>query len=1194
MFLRSLKINGFKSFAEKTRITFAKGTNGIVGPNGCGKSNIVDAIKWVLGEQSARSLRGNSMEDVIFGGTAQRKGLGMAEVNLSLEIPGNREVGKRKVRVGRRLFRSGKSEYFMDGSVCRLRDINEMFLDTGIGGQAYAILEQGRVDEIIRSRPEERRAIIEEAAGIMKYKANRKETESRLQKTEENLLRLNDIFIEVKQQRTKLEVQAQRALRFKDLQEKLRQREIRLAWLEYLKLKAAVQDLEFKEQALKHAAEVAAEEVKKLESTGEQAAAEVNAARRREAELKAQTEHTRLRIEHIHDEIEAVRRRRKEDQELKDRSHEDIFNLAARKAQLEDEIRRYESQLGRTEELLVRQRKNLERLEGELATKKQDSLETEKLLDQKRRDALDLMGRVSKHKNSQVRLETELSSTQAKEQRIEREISTLKVRQTDHTEYLDELFKTLQKNEDEAEKIRGKRELLKEEITEHRNLVKGTQTKLNEAKQELTRIKSRLETLTELREQHSEFDQAYRELYAEGRREDGAFRHTGLLADVMQVDEAYLAAVEAALEDCFQGVWLASKDIESAAVFLTEKNVGRATLLPRPLRVTNVNLGPILQLDGVLGSLQDVIEVKEEYREDLAALLGHVVLFQNLAQARAAWKRFPGAAMYVTLGGEVVQADGRVRVGKGKHVVEDYLHRRREIDELQRREREVRKDVQELAELVEEQWEQLGELEKKEQNADRREGLLQAEIERMKRDLTAAESEEKRVAKVLESLDLERRQIQDDRTTFERQLKEAGTALWHAEREHDALDRELERLQEAVGSTRATHEKLTAEATEARVLVGGTAERLDGLKSGLEAAQRAFDEALNRQSRDRQLLEDLDRRLTYNIEREKALGAEIGTLEEERARLEQDVVAAAWNLKEIEGRLDQTVEIYKNARLRSDEALRTAQQASINVNAKAIALETSEQHFVEEFNLTFDQLTDEQKAPTDNMAALKLEVQDLKRDRDRLGPVNLDAIEEYREIEERYQLYHTQIEDLKDSIEKLKAAIARINQICRQRFAETFDIINRNFSEVFSRMFSGGTARMELVGSEDLLEAGIEIVAQPPGKRLQRLTLLSGGEKTLVTLSLLVAIFLHKPSPFCIMDEVDAPLDEANIARFGNLLRELSTKTQLIVITHNQHTMTVVDSLYGITMEEPGVSKVVSVALSQEADIGADEETDAA
>ncbi len=1191
MRIRRLDITGFKSFLDRTVIGFDDGVTGVVGPNGCGKSNVADAIRWVLGEQSARQLRGRSMEDVIFNGSESRPPLSMAEVLLTFENDRPGELppawqGFSEITVGRRLYRSGESEYLVNRAPARLADVQDIFLGSGVGRTAYSIVEQGRIGQIVSARPEDRRAIVEEAAGITKYKRRREAAERKLEATQQNLLRVADLVQELEKQLQSLNRQARRAERYKALRARIRELELQVAASRYLELSATRRAAEERRAALEaDQAEVAARllELERAIEVDRGALAEAEARlgdlTAREQELAGASRVSQVSIE------AALR----EQEQIAGRARTQAAELEGQKAQAEA--------LARETEELERERRELaalggadeERLaEAELRLQDLSRSQGEALArsEAERAEAAAALGRAASHRSQLAQIGRQRADLSARLGRCRDEAARTGERAAEldgaRSRHVERLGRTRQLRL-RLEEQRGAQEELLERT---RSEFIQNEAKLITLREELQDRRARLHSLLEVLRNYEGYGRGVRSLMtragqgeAEGR---GVF---GLVADVVSALPEHETAIEAVLGERLQYVIVESQAQGVEAIdWLKTAAEGRASLVPlERLREPGAAGGEIDRAaPGLVAPALEVVRFDPAYERLVRWLLGEAFIVRDLPSALELWERGAGGRTLVTLDGEVLHPSGVVTGGPLEGEGHGALQRRREVQEL---EETVRAFEAEFA------------------MAQERHRALQARVVQLEaalkgldrdgreKDLAVLEQEKDlaRVAEELERLSAGVGQLASERAELERGL--AGLAREEEEHRLEAAAAEAEqaRAEERAREASALAERVRAEADAAgarvvnlKVKVAADGERQESLGAALRRVEVSRRELEERRTR---LLAALSEGNARAAELEGHVGsgrvelsrlaAELAALREELARIREANQAGADALRARDAAV-------RELRRRAEDLAQARGEAALTARELTLELAHLEEQVRErcQAELRWEVARFHMGPPPGEEERIRLE--DLKAQAERMGAINLTAIEEYDELFRRHELMGRQKVDLEASIADLRTAIVRINRASRERFRETFDRVNEKFQQVFPRLFNGGRVGLALTQDADggELEGGVEIFVQPPGKKLQSVNLLSGGEKALTAVALIFAIFLIKPTPFCLLDEVDAPLDDANVGRYNELVKEMARASQFILITHNKRTMEMVDTLYGVTMQEPGVSRLVSVRLA--------------
>ncbi len=1191
MKIRRLEITGFKSFADRVVFSFDEGVTGVVGPNGCGKSNVVDAIRWAMGEQSAKHLRGRAMEDVIFAGSESRAATSMAEVALTFSNEGGgapaQYAGFGEITITRRLFRNGDSEYEINKTSCRLLDITELFLGTGVGTRAYSIIEQGRIGLIVSSKPEDRRSIIEEAAGVTKYKARRKQAERKLEATEQNLLRLSDVVGEIGKRLGGLERQAKKAEKFRELRGQLKDLELLVAVQQFVAAKEEETAQAHELSQASEAGKVAEAHVARLEAGLSAERLQLLEDDRKVQDLAESSHNLDKQLRLAEQELQFAQRERE--------------TIAARKSQHEEEVQllgvRLEF-LGREEEELQLDRQKLAdtsaddsaRMKQAESGLQEASLQihaAQQAVEAERHLAVSVLTRLANHRTNLVNLERRRKDLDGRLQTAAAESGQLIARGTEISLQRDDLQHRLLETQ-RSRKVLGERKgATEDELQRGRGELRETEALLIRLREELADRRSRLTSLLELQRNFEGYGRGVKAVMLrdeDERRRDGVY---GLVADVLRTDPRYERSIEAVLGDRLQLILVESHAAGLRATeYLRRASQGRASFVP----LTEMEQLPLvpLQLEAPEGCLRavDVVDCAPEHDRLKRFLLADVFICDSMAAALSLWARNPGERTFVSVEGEVVDKEGIVSGGQLNGVGDGLLHKRRELLELADVVRELEAKLQ-LANA------QVAQIAARVQTADaavkrlvheeREEELSQLRLER---DVTRLQDEIARLGQREQVLQTEQRALENAIGEVAREETQSREAVAVGEGEQSDREARLRALQAELLRARERAEAVQAEVTKHKVSAAAVAERREGVGRSLQRLSEQRKEVEQRRAKLSGEIEQGKERAAALEAKVEITRADVTRLLTESERLRAELGRARALYDTAQTRLQGGDSEVHAARAESRESSDRRNRAELVLQGTRLALTHLEQS-VRERNLM--ELADvaaarKQAAAEVDTAEADAEMTRLREKIDALGEVSLTAIDEAREVNERYTFLTTQKQDLDESLTKLRSAIARIDRASKERFRETFVLVNERFTQVFPRLFRGGMAELQLVEdpANPGAEPGVEIVAQPPGKKLTSVGLLSGGEKALTAVSLIFAIFLIKPTPFCLLDEVDAPLDEANVGRYNEMVREMSRQSQFIVITHNKRTMEVADSLYGVTMEEPGISKIVSVKLSRQ------------
>ncbi len=1169
MKIKRVDILGFKSFVDKVSLDFQQRITGVVGPNGCGKSNIVDAIRWAMGEQNARNLRGRAMEDIIFGGSESRKPHGMAEVSIifdnSAKICPEAYRDYAEIMVTRRLYRNGDSEYLINKTPCRLLDITELFMDTGVGARAYSIIEQGKVGMLVSARPEERRALIEEAAGVTKFKARKKTAQRKMDATRQNLVRLGDIISEVRRQTGSLKRQAQQAEKYRELRGEAKRIEICMAGNRFRVLREELEQLEAglagRCETLE-AVEVrlAEGELQLEERRLQQLAVEEELGRKQEQDYALGGEVQRVEGEillagrQIEGLQEQARNMDAEQQQIRQRLEE----LGAEEAELDQSRKRLAAEQESSEEAVEIQQEALQqRLAGE-----QDLVAC---LDAARKGQMDLLSEAGRLGNRQEEIARRLVSEEERQQRNRREALGLQEELSRCEQHLAELGRVAEQLAAQEALQQEQREELAETILQLKGEQLSAEGELLEKRQLLEKQRSRLESLEELERNLDGYSDGVQALFAE---QPSLPRQ--VVADLLQTEPAYETLIEIALGERLQAVPV--DDAAQAQALLS-------CLAGRGARAALVSPSPLADSEaGDFGRPFRELVTPAAGRADLvnALLAGCYLVEDVLAYLQ---QPLPAGTLLVDQQGRSLGWRGDLAGGSTAMAGAGLLRKKREIGELDQQ--VILLDRQ----LVEQQQRvrQFEEQRQAEEDRLRELDLLlqQQALKKMEqqKDFAQLRQEEARLRERLELLGFEETQLREEQQQLQAEQQQIVRRRTELEDQLQQLQTEGNRLQEQLTEMREGVEEVREQLTVLKV-------RLAECCQQRESTQLALKRLEGNRAEHQQRLDQLATRGSDSEERivelrrlEERGRVELDLLIKRREEGQLDIRARREDFEQQRAALEEQREELRLVRDEAERLRRDVSQDQLRQKELTVELGHIREAVAEKFDVD---LQEHQVAEADaeELARLQLQLRQLQQRIAALGEVNLTAIEEFRELEERYEFLIRQRDDLSQSLDDLQKAINKINRTTRRRFKETFDLVNEKFKQVFPRLFRGGQAELRLTDENDLLETGIDIIVQPPGKKLQNVNLLSGGEKALTAVAIIFSLFLIKPTPFCMLDEVDAPLDDANIDRFAEMVAEMSQNSQFIIITHSKRTMTTADTMHGITMQEPGVSKLVSVRLN--------------
>lgn len=1167
MRIDKLELIGFKSFGERTSFNFHPGITCIVGPNGCGKSNIVDAFRWVLGEQSAKSLRGEKMEEVIFNGSVSKKPRGMSEVTLAIsglnsasqaEQGDNGEGSGDTVAVTRRLYRSGDSEYLMNKSQCRLKDIKDLFLDTGLEVRSYSILEQDRIAEILNAKPLERRFLIEEVAGVMKYNVRKKEALSKLDSSRANLQRINDIIIEVKKQISFLDRLAKKAERYKKLISEIHAIELKLAKRDFESLRKSFQALNAEYHVIKEEDALKRADLSKFETAAETRRLQL-------LEMEKQVDQVQDKFQNLEREIADIEKSIAVAGSEADNYSEYLSKLYQQKDEFGRKgsdflIRKHELEQAEIDlhEEIQRQKELLEDKADFIRAQEEELSDKEELLEGKRREIFKISEELSFLRNNQNKLQAAFENLRHREETSQKDSEHLKKILGELDASLKDLEANLLERNNDIMLLRERKEIKVKEAAAANNRMENLRETLSRVKEELASHISRIDSLREI-----VFDESAQELLSG----EAGFHMIAAISDVIEVEDEYEKAIESVLSEKVNSFVLSSyHDIEHAIKILKDKGLGRTAFFPAD---AVHSAGPQDEPEGVRGRASTFLKAKAGFTEIALSLFQNVFVVPDLKTALtliAANKR----QLYVTMDGDVVEPSGAVIAGEIKGI----FKRKREIRELEGAVENSKNKIQSLQAELNAILHVIDALQNEIKGIEAT--IIEREKEVSLKKLTADNyrEEKERRSRKLAYLSLELEQIMREKESLEKQLAEKEAEIQSADLKRGASEEMSANLHEEVSQKRAGIEEYRSEATEIRLEITSLKERGESVSKERENIAREISESARKQEFLAEEITSVKSRIVQrqeeikvNEEKLKSLVTVADEYRQEISRQREIISNENHELLEAEHEL-------KGLRAQIETFSRRISELDVQKAEHRLKMEALTENIRQNYGLAIDALEADPFTEED-----EIQLAELRQKAQELGPVNLGTIEEYEELSNRYEFLKNQQDDLHKSIAELEEAIAKINVTTRKKLRDAFEALRTKFAEVFLKLFGGGKAELVMTDENNILETGIDIIAQPPGKRLQNISLLSGGEKALTALSILFASFLIKPTPLCILDEADSALDEMNTDKFAKTVKELSKDTQFIVVTHNRNTVSIADYIYGITMEEAGISKVISMQL---------------
>lgn len=1182
MYLKRLELQGFKSFADKTVLEFKPGITAVIGPNGSGKSNISDSIRWVLGEQSMKSLRGAKSEDIIFAGTQNRKSLGFAEASIVIDnTDGELPVEYAEVIVTRKIYRSGETGYFINKTPCRLKDILELFMDTGIGKDGYSIIGQGKIDEILSNKSEDRRHIFEEAAGIVKYRARKSESKKKLEQTKLNLLRINDILSEIEAGLDPLRIQSEKAKRFLELHESLKDIEVGLfihnieTYKE--KLEQVVEDLKIlenqkndeekklnniqnKKGTLKKQIDELIEEIEKCQNIGFES---TNQIEKINSEIGISNEkilHNKENNERLLSEIEDSKQKIKDLQEEKDTKKQKKDSLFSNKEKFEKELEEKEAELSKLT-------KGLSTKELEIEAKKQV---------------------IEKNTDLKYEKNIEISSLDANFENIEKRQKSIK---TEIQETVSELDRTRTQKQDmskEFQKIESEKNSATKELEENSNRKEKIENKIKEFNEQIDKMSyelrmkdSRQKFLIETEKEKEGYAKAVKLLLTDCDKNADLNKGVhGIIANLISVDKKYETAIEMTLGGMLQNIVTDSEEVAKKLVnHLRANNMGRASFLP----ITSIKGSKIDKIKGkfpgVIGVAADLVKFDKKYTQIVYNLLGRTVIVDNMDTGIALAKENKYGFRIVTIQGDIINASGAITGGSVAQKTVNILGRGREIENLAKEIEVLQNKISETKRSKQDYEESISEFVEDSKELDEKIQQINIVYATEKQKMLSVEEQILRLENTLSKLRNENEKIENQKADIKNQKQNIQNSVEDLEKEINELSIVIKEFAEANSENQKYIDDLNFDITNLKISVSSFDESGSSIDEIIERIDKDIENYNNAITVKKDQIEDLKRE---DIE----LKEKIESLKNQIIEIKNSVSTSTEKIEQLKlDRANKNEELNKIEKDITDQfnLLEDLKGNLVKIDVKKTKLEQDIDLVVnnlwEEYELTPNNATDYKKV--ENVQTTQKEVNDIRAEIKDLGSINVDSIEEYKKTKERYDFMCEQRLDLENTISKLRKMISEITDTMKKQFVEKFKLINKNFNEVFVELFGGGKAELILEDEDNVLECGIDIKAQPTGKKLQNMMLLSGGEKAFTAIALLFAILKINPAPFCILDEIEAALDDVNVYRYAEYLKKFCSDTQFLVITHRKGTMEAADTVYGVTMEENGISKLLSMKLAQ-------------
>jgi len=1183
MYLKRLELQGFKSFADKSILEFKPGITSVIGPNGSGKSNISDSIRWVLGEQSMKSLRSSKSEDIIFAGTQARKSLGFAEASIVIDnTDGALPIEYSEVTVTRKIYRSGETGYFINKVPCRLKDVVELFMDTGIGKDGYSIIGQGKIDEILSNKSEDRRHIFEEAAGIVKYRTRKIESEKKLEQTKLNLLRINDILSEIESSIEPLKQQSEKAKQFLELRETLKTIEIGVFSVNIESLREKMKKISEDIGILQEQKEQEDEKMRLIGEEKEKLREEINQIINEIERMQNSSFESTNQIEKLQAEISIHQEKIQNNNQNESRFTEEIKQNEARMKELTEEKEQKKEKKTNLSKNKEKFQKELEEKEGKLTELSKGLTEQEKQIEEKKqaieKDTDEKYEIISQIRSCEIYSENLDKKKSSNQSEIANTISELDGKRDEKSE----LGKTFYEIEARRNKTAEELETLNLKREEIHKKAKEYEEKQNKLTEEFRMKSSRQKFLIETEKEKEGYIKSVKALLQECDKNASLKSGVhGVLANLLTVPKEYETAIEMALGQALQNIVTDKEtDAKKLVEYLKENQLGRASFLP----IASVKGKKLEKISKdkdakVIGIASDLVEYKKTYEQIVLSLLGRTVIVEDMDSAISLAKKNSYAFRIVTLGGDFINPSGSITGGSVAQKTVNIIGRGREIEELGKQIEKLQKEIKKIETEKEEFVDSNSSLEEEAQSLES--SLQESDIiyATEKQKMVAIEENIERLEKRLEKLKQENIDIDSQKEEKAKEKVDLEKKIEELEKEISEFTEEIQKFAESNQDRQKYIDDLNFDITNLKISVSSFDESslsideiLERIDQEMEANQATIQNKKQRMEEQRK----------ENVEYAKAIEDFEKQIEEVK-QLAKDSSSKVEELKELRTKNNQKLDETEKKVTSQFEVLEDLKEQIVKTEVKKTKMEQDLEEEInelwEEYELTPSQITEVERP--ENLAKAQKEVTSLKNQIRDLGSINIDSIEEYKKTKERYDFMCEQRLDLENTAAKLRQVISQMTDTMKEQFKENFKLINQNFNEVFIELFGGGKAELILEDEENILECGIDIRVQPTGKKLQNMMLLSGGEKALTAIALLFAILKLNPAPFCILDEIEAALDDVNVYRFADYLRKFSKETQFLVITHRKGTMEIADSVYGVTMEENGISKLLSLQLKQ-------------
>ena len=1179
MYLKNIEVQGFKSFAQKINFEFHNGITGIVGPNGSGKSNVGDAVRWVLGEQSAKQLRGGNMQDVIFSGTETRKPLSFASVAITLDNSDHKlPVDFQEVTVTRRLYRSGESEYLINGSACRLKDIHEMFYDTGIGKEGYSIIGQGQIDKILSGKPEERRELFDEAAGIVKFKRRKNTTIKKLEEEQQNLVRVTDILSELTRQLTPLEKQAETAKIYLGKREALKELDVNLFLAENEHTEGLLKELEEKTKTAERQLQETGGAYEKTKEEYDRLEKELESLEEKMESLREETQGKALQKQQLEGQINVLNEQLSAGEQNREHYESRLLSIAEELSKKEEAKKEQQEEGELLKEKTSEMKKKMKKQEEALSNVQENIRECSAAVEDGKNEIIEILNTRATTKGKAQRFDTMMEQIGIRKAELSQKILKLKSEEEEQSGAMKRAAAKYEVITALIEEMNEECNRLNEEVFSIQEQLKNQNGQMEAGQAAYHREASRLDSLKNMAERYDGYGNSIRRVMEQKERVPGI---EGVVADLIQVNKDYEIAIETALGGSIQNIVTDNEQTAKQMIeFLKKNRFGRATFLP----LSSVNARgefsqkEALKEEGVIGLASELVNAAPRYKGVIRYLLGRVLVVDHIDHAIAIGRKYRHTLRMVTIEGESLSPGGSMTGGAFRNN-SNLLGRKREIEELEKKVRSLKTELEEMQKSIDESRSKRNVI--RDTIADFKEKLRLQYIEQNTAKMSMNQLEEKN-----EQIQRGYLQVQRDQMDMQRQVREV-------QEDHSRIKKELEESQKDEKELETFIETRQQELDEWKNDESEALKELEHIRlevSSMGQKTQFTMENLSRLSSEISSFTEEKEKIRENLklvkEEMEKKRKDISNLKNTIANFDEEEKASKGSLKVL---IEEKEERNKSHKAFFEKRDALSSQMSLldkecfRLKSQAEKIEENREaqisYMWEEYEITPNNALQYKKEELTDRQEMQKEIGKIKEEIRCLGTVNVNAIEDYKELLERHTFLSNQYEDLQQAEKTLEQIIEELDEGMRRQFSEKFREIQREFDKAFKELFGGGKGTLELSEDEDILEAGIRIISQPPGKKLQNMMQLSGGEKALTAIALLFAIQNLKPSPFCLLDEIEAALDDSNVGRFAGYLQKLTKNTQFIIITHRRGTMNAADRLYGITMQEKGVSTLVSVDL---------------